>query len=365
MSAAAPAAVPPMFQPLTLRGLTLPNRVVLSPMCMYSAKDGTVGDFQVAHLGSRAQGGAGLVMTEMTNVRADGRISPGCAGMWRPEHVAPWKRVVDFVHADSEAKIGIQLAHAGRKGSVPVAWERSTRGLADRGWEIIAPSAIRFSDDSPMPRAMTLDDIAAITACFVQSAKWSLEAGFDLIELHMGHGYLLSSFMSPLSNKRTDRYGGSLEARMQFPLEVFRAVRAVWPQDRPISARISAIDWEEGGNTIEDGIEMSRMLFDAGLDIVDVSSGNVTGERRPEMPGLFQTPFSEAIRKATGKPTMTVGNIRGADDINAVVGGGRADLCCVGRWYLFDPYFVRHAAHEAGIDPHWPKQYLNVRKILG
>ncbi len=358
------SALLPMFQPLTLRGLTVPNRIALSPMCMYSAVDGTVGDFQLVHLGSRAQGGVGLVLTEMTNVRADGRISPGCAGLWRPEHVAPWKRVVDFVHRESESKIGVQLAHAGRKGSVPVAWERSARGLAERGWEIIAPSAIRFSDDSPMPRAMTTDDIADITKCFVQSTKWALEAGFDLIELHMGHGYLLSSFMSPLSNKRTDGYGGSLEARMRFPLEVLRAVRAVWPEDKPISARISAIDWEEGGNKIEDGIEIAKMLFDAGIDIVDVSSGNVTGERRPELPGLFQTPFSEAIRKATGKPTMTVGNIRNADDANAVISEGRADICCVARYHLYDPYFVRHAAHEQGIDPNWPKQYLNVRRML-
>ncbi len=357
-------AVPPMFTPFTLRGLTLPNRVVLSPMCMYSAVDGTVGDFQLVHLGSRAQGGAGLVMTEMTNVRADGRISPGCAGLWRPEHVAPWKRVVDFVHAQSEAKIGLQLAHAGRKGSGPVAWERGSGGLGERGWEIIAPSAIPFSKSSPMPRAMTTDDIAAITDCFAKSAAWALEAGFDMIELHMGHGYLLSSFMSPLSNRRTDRYGGSLEARMQFPLEVFRAVRKVWPEDRPISARISAIDWEDGGNKTEDGIEMSRMLFDAGLDIVDVSTGNVTGDRRPELPGLFQTPYSEAIRKATGKPTMTVGNIRTAEDVNGILSGGRADLCCIARWHLFDPYFVRHAAHELGVDPHWPNQYLNVRKVL-
>ncbi len=354
----------PMFNSFTLRGLTLANRVVLSPMCMYSAVDGQVGDFHLVHLGARAQGGAGLVMTEMTNVRADGRISLGCAGMWEPAHKDAWKRVVDFVHTDSDAKIGIQLAHAGRKGSVPVAWERSARGLGDRAWEIIAPSAIRFSDDSPMPREMTVDDIAAITDCFAKSAAWSAEAGFDMIELHMGHGYLLSSFMSPLANKRTDRYGGSLEARMQFPLEVFRAVRAAWPEDRPISARISAIDWEDGGNTIEDGIEMARMLFDAGLDIVDVSTGNVTGDRRPVLPGHFQTPYSEAIRKATSKPTMTVGNVRSAEDINAIVGEGRADLCCVGRWHLYDPYFTRHAAQEAGLNPHWPKQYLNVQKMF-
>lgn len=361
---AAPSDCPPLMTPFSLRGLTIPNRVVLSPMCMYSSEDGMAGDWQLVHLGSRAVGGAGLVLTEMTNVRADGRISPGCAGLWRPEHVAPWKRVVDFVHGHSNAGIGIQLAHAGRKGSVPVAWERGGGPLGERGWEIIAPSALPFSDSSPMPREMTTDDIAAITDCFARSAAWALEADFDMIELHMGHGYLLSSFMSPLANKRTDGYGGSLEARMRFPLEVFRAVRAVWPENRPISARISAIDWEEGGNTIEDGIEISRMLFDAGLDIVDVSTGNVTGERRPDMPGLFQTPYSEAIRKATGKPTMTVGNIRNAADANAVIAEGRADLCCVARWHLFDPYFAHHAARDLGQEPDWPKQYLNVRKAL-
>lgn len=355
---------PSVLTPFTLRGLTVPNRIVLSPMCMYSAVDGTVGDWQLVHLGSRALGGAGLILTEMTNVRADGRISPGCAGLWRPEHMPPWKRVVDFVHSQSEAKIGIQLAHAGRKGSTPVAWKRADGPLGDRGWEIIAPSAIPFSKSSPMPREMTDDDIAAITDCFAKAAVWALEADFDMIELHMGHGYLLSSFMSPLSNKRTDGYGGSLEARMRFPLEVFRAVRAVWPEDRPISARISAIDWEEGGNTIEDGIEMSRMLFDEGIDVVDVSTGNVTGDRRPDLPGLFQAPYAEAIRKATGKPTMTVGNIRSAEDANAVIEDGRADFCCVARWHLFDPYFGHHVAHELGAEPHWPKQYLNVRKAI-
>lgn len=354
----------PVFTPLTLRGLTLQNRIVLSPMCMYSAVDGTVGDFQLVHLGSRAVGGAGLVLTEMTNVRADGRISPACAGLWKPEHVPPWKRVVDFVHAHSDAKIGIQLAHAGRKGSVPVAWERVAGGLGEHGWEIIGPSAIPFSNTRPVPREMKLDDIAAITGCFAKSTAWALEAGFDMIELHMGHGYLLSSFMSPLSNRRTDGYGGSLEARMRFPLEVFRAVRAAWPEDRPISARISAIDWEEGGNTIEDGIEMSRILFDAGVDIVDVSTGAVTGEPRPELSGLFQTPYSEAIRKAIGKPTMTVGNIRNVAEANAVIGEGRADLCCVGRWHLYDPYFAHHAAHETGFGLRWPNQYLNVRGAL-
>ncbi len=353
------------FAPFALRGLALPNRIVLSPMCMYSAEDGTVGDFQLVHLGARAMGGAGLVMTEMTAVRADGRISPGCAGLWKDAHVAPWKRVTDFVHAHTPARIGIQLAHAGRKGSVPVAWERGGGGLGARGWETVAPSAIPFSTSSPCPRAMTADDIAAVTACFAAATERARDAGFDMIELHMGHGYLLSSFMSPLSNARTDGYGGSLEARMRFPLEVLRAVRAAWPEDRPISARISAIDWEEGGNTIEDGIEMSRMLFDAGLDVVDVSTGNVTGDlRRPELPGLFQTPYAEAIRKATRRPVMTVGNIRSIADANAIVAEGRADLCCVGRWHLFDPYFVRHAAHETGAEVPWPNQYLNVRRAL-
>ncbi|MDX1485056.1 MAG: hypothetical protein R3229_11290 [Alphaproteobacteria bacterium] len=355
---------PALFTPFTLRGMELINRIVVSPMCMYSSVDGTVGEFQLVHLGARALGGAGLVITEMTNIHPDGRISPACAGMYKPEHAAAWKRVVDFIHDQTEAKVAVQLAHAGRKGAVPRAWERGSGGLGDEAWELVAPSAIAFGEGSATPREMTADDIADMVARFAQGAVWADEAGFDMIEFHMGHGYLLSSFMSPLSNRRDDDYGGDLARRMRFPLEVFEAVRAVWPEDKPISARISAVDYEEGGNTIEDGVEMARMLFDAGVDIVDVSSGAVTAQGRPKAVGLYQTPFSEAIRTATGKPTMTVGNIRSAEEANAVIAEGRADLAVLAKWHLYDPFFARHAAVELGVDMPWPNQYKQVERML-
>jgi anthraniloyl-CoA monooxygenase len=356
--------IPALFTPFRLRGMDLINRVVVSPMCMYSSDDGTVSDFQLVHLGSRAMGGAGLVITEMANVHRDGRISPACAGMYKPEHATAWKRVVDFVHDQSEAKIAIQLAHAGRKGAIPRAWERAKGTLGDEAWEIVGPSAIPFSETSATPREMTVAEIADMVERFAQGARWSEEAGFDMIEFHMGHGYLLSSFMSPLANQRDDDYGGDLKRRMRFPLEVVEAVRAVWPEDKPISARISAVDWEEGGNKIEDSIEMSRMLLDAGVDIIDVSTGAMTGAGRPTATGLFQTPFSEAIRKATGKPTMTVGNIRTAEDANGVIADGRADLCAMAKWELYDPYFPRHAAVELGYEMPWPNQYKQVERML-
>lgn len=356
--------VPALFTPFELRGMELINRIVVSPMCMYSSGDGTVGDFQLVHLGARALGGAGLVITEMTNIHPNGRISPACAGMYKPEHAGAWKRVVDFVHGQTEAKIAVQLAHAGRKGATPRAWERGTKTLGDEAWELVAPSAIPFGEGSATPREMSVEEIADMVARFAQGAVWAEEAGFDMIEFHMGHGYLLSSFMSPLSNKREDAYGGGLERRMRFPLEAFTAVRAVWPDHKPISARISAVDWEEGGNTIEDGISMARMLFDAGVDIVDVSTGAVTSAGRPVAEGLFQTPYSEAIRKATGKPTMTVGNIRSAADANGVIEQGRADLCALAKWELYDPFFPRHAAVELGYDMPWPNQYKQVERML-
>ncbi len=285
--------IPPMFTPLTLKGMTLPNRIAVSPMCMYSATDGTVNDFHLVHLGSRAIGGAGLIITEMTDVSPEGRISLGCAGMYKPEHVAPWKRVVDFIHNNTDAKIAIQLGHAGRKGSEPVAWERGKGGMGDKAWQTLAPSAIPFSEGGPVPREMDQADIDKLRDDFVRGAAWSDEAGFDMIEFHMGHGYLLSSFISPLSNKREDDYGGDLERRMRLPLEIVTEVRKVWPDDKPLGARISAVDWLDGGTTIEDAITFSRMLNQAGLDIIDVSTGNVTSVRRPAMEGLFQTPFSE------------------------------------------------------------------------
>ena len=353
------ADIPPMFTPFSLRDLTLPNRVVLSPMCMYSADDfdGVPTDFHVVHLGSRAMGGVGLVFTEMTQISPEGRISPGDAGIWDDRHIEPWKRVVDFVHRHADGKIGMQLGHAGRKACEPRAWERDTPLTPDQKWEIVAPSAIPFGPDSEMPREMNQADIAKVIDDFVSGAERVAKAGFDIIEIHGGHGYLLSSFISPLSNQRTDSYGGSLENRMRLPLEVFRAVRAVWPEEKPISCRISAFDWVEGGTTMEDAVRIARLFKEAGLDILDVSSGNVTNFRRPVTPGLFQTPFSEQIRQEVGIPTMTVGNIATPEQINGVIAKGRADLCCVAKGHLYDPYFVRHAARKLGHKLPWPKQY--------
>lgn len=350
---------PPMFTPFTLRDLTVPNRVVMSPMCMYSAEDlnGSPNDFHVVHLGSRAMGGAGLVFTEMTQISPEGRISPGDAGIWDDKHVEPWKRVVEFVHHHAHGKIGMQLGHAGRKGCEPIAWQRDTPLKNDEKWEIVAPSSIPFSSNSELPREMNQGDIAKVIDDFTAAAQRAADAGFDIIEIHGGHGYLLSSFISPLSNHRTDKYGGPMENRMRLPLEVFHAVRSVWPEEKPISCRISAIDWVEGGNTIENGVTVGKMFKEAGLDILDVSSGNVTDLRRPVTPGLFQTPFSERIRAEVDIPTMTVGNIATAEQINRVIANGRADLCCMAKGHLFDPYFVRHSARALGFELPWPKQY--------
>jgi len=358
---AAMKTTPPMFMPLTLRGMTLTNRVAMSPMCMYSATDGVVTDFHVVHLGSRAVGGAAMVMTEMTGVSPEGRISRGCAGIWSDAHIAPWKRVVDFIHAHSTSKIALQLGHAGRKGSQHLPWEGRDAALPPgEAWQLVAPSAIAFSSKDAVPKAMDEADIAKLIRDFVAATKRAERAGFDMVELHFGHGYLLSSFISPLTNKRNDGYGGSLEGRMRLPLEIFHAVRKVWPERKPISARISAVDWVEGGNTADDAVEIGRMFKAAGLDILDVSSGNVTPGGRPTAGGLFQTPFAERIRRETGIPTMTVGNIRSADEINAIVADGRADLALLAKGYLYDPYFVRHAAYSLGYDLPWPNQYARV-----
>ena len=349
----------PMFTPFTLRGMTLKNRLVMSPMCQYSADDGTADDWHVVHLGSRAMGGTGLVISEMTDISPEGRISSGCAGMYKPEHVAAWKRVVDFVHNHSDAKIGVQLAHAGRKASCSTPWDGGGGPLPeDKAWEIIAPSAIPFSPDSQTPREMNRADMERLIEAFAQGARWANEAGFDMIEIHGGHGYLLSSFISPLSNKRSDEYGGSLENRMRFPLEVFHATRANWPDDKPVSMRISAYDWVDGGTEVDDAVEIGKMMKAAGLDILDVSSGNVTDDPRPRVEGLFQTPFSERVRNEADIATMTVGNVGGPEQINEVIAQGRADLCCMAKGQLFDPYFAHHAARTLGADEHkWPKQY--------
>lgn len=353
---AAPDSVPLLFTPLTIRGMTLPNRVVMSPLCMYSADDGVVGDWHVVHLGSRAMGGAGLVIAEMSAVHPDGRISVKDAGIWHDKHTEPWKRVVDFVHRNTDCKIGLQLGHAGRKGDTGESWKRGSGDETIMGYDIIAPSAIPVSDRARVPREITPEEIAAVPGWYVEATKRALAADFDMLEFHCAHGYLMSSFISPLSNHRTDGYGGPLENRMRLPLEVFHAIRNVWPDDRPISVRISAVDWEEGGHEIEDAVEVSRLFHEAGADLIDVSSGMVTNKRPPDTT-LFQVPFAEQIREEADVPTMAVGNIEFGDQMNDIIASGKADLCVIGRGHMYDPYLARHIAREIGYDFPWPGPY--------
>jgi anthraniloyl-CoA monooxygenase len=357
------APPPPMFTPFRLRDLVLANRVVVSPMCQYSAEDGMPNDWHLVHLGSRAIGGAGLVIAEMTDVSRDGRITPGCTGLYRDEHVAAWRRIVEFVHANSAAKIGVQLAHAGRKGSTRLAWEGIDEPLPSGNWPLIAASAIPYLPQSQVPRAMTRADMDKVRDDFVRAARRADAAGFDLVEIHMAHGYLLASFISPLTNRRDDSYGGALDARLRFPLEVLRAVRTAWPVQKPISVRISATDWTDGGTTAEDAVAIARALREAGADIVDVSAGQTVADDAPVYGRLFQTPFSDRVRLEAGIATMTVGNISSWADVNSILAAGRADLCVLARGHLYDPYWTRHAAYEQGHKLDWPPQYLSARSF--
>ena len=350
----------PMFAPLRLRGLTLPNRVVVSPMCMYSAEDGMVGDFHLVHLGARALGGAGLVFTEMTDVSADGRITPGCAGMYRPDHRDAWKRIVDFVHAQG-SRIAIQLAHAGRKGSVERPWGPRADQPLESGWSLIAASAIPWSDEDQIPREMTRADMDRVRDDFVRATVWAHEAGFDMVELHGALGYLLSSFLTPVSNQRTDDYGGSVENRLRFPHEVFAAMRAVWPEDKPMSVRLSATDWVDEGLTPEDSVAIARAFAEAGCDLIDVSAGQTSEEARPLYGRMFQTPFSDRIRNEAGVATMAVGNIYETDHVNSILAAGRADLCALARPHLADPNWSLRAAAELG----WRGQKPPVQYLAG
>ncbi len=353
---------PPLFAPFRLRGLELPNRIVVSPMCQYSATDGTVDDWHLVHLGSRAVGGAGLVMTEMTDVSPEGRISPGCAGLWCDEHTAAWRRIVEFVHRHSRSRIGIQLAHAGRKGSVRHAWSGEDTPLspAEGGWTTLAPSALPFRPDWPAPREMDREDLARVREAFVAAARRADEAGFDVVELHAAHGYLLSSFLSPLSNHRTDEYGGSLENRARYPLEVLEAVRDVWPEAKPLFVRITADDWlGEQGFTIDEAVEVARWMKARGCDLVDVSSGGNVPEAPIVYGRMYQVPFAERIRYEAGVPVMAVGAIQGPDHANTILVAGRADLCALARPHLFDPYLTLHHGEDEGYpDTPWPGQYL-------
>jgi len=351
-------APPPMFTPFTLRDMQLMNRVMVSPMCQYSAADGTPDDWHLVHLGSRAIGGAALVMAEMTDVSRDGRITPGCAGIYKDEHVPAWKRIVEFVHGNSRARIGMQLAHAGRKGSTRLSWDGMDEPLPEGSWPILSASPIPYLPHSQVPRAMTRADMDQVRDDFVRAARMSEQAGFDMLELHMAHGYLLSSFISPLTNQRDDDYGGSLANRMRFPLEVFDAVRAVWPERKPISVRISATDWAPGGFDLDQAVEAARLLKQHGCDIVDVSTGQTTTLAQPVYGSMYQVPFADRIRNEAGIPTITVGNIQNWDQVNTIIVAGHADLCALARPHLFDPYFTLHAAAaQEYYDVEWPKQY--------
>ncbi len=359
------APIPPMFTPFTLRGLTLPNRVVVSPMAQYSCSGGTPDDYYLVHLGSRAHGGAGLVFTEMTCVSADARISPGCAGMYREDHRAAWKRIVEYVHARTPAKIAMQLGHAGPKGSTQLGWEDADEPLATGNWPLVAPSSVPYGPSNQMPRAMTRADMDRISGDFVRAAGWAAECGFDWLELHCAHGYLLSAFICPLTNRRDDEYGGSLENRCRYPLEVFRAMRAVWPADKPMSVRISAHDWAPGGNTPDDAIFIAQRFKEAGADLIDVSSGQTTRAAQPVYGRMYQTPFADRIRNEVGIATMAVGAIFEPDHVNSIIAAGRADLCALARPHLADPYWTLHAAARLGFpDMPWPKQYLTGKAQL-
>ena len=356
---------PPMFTPFRVRGLMLKNRVVMSPMAMYSCVDGTPDDFYLVHLGSRAHGGAGLVFTEMTCVTAQGRISPRCAGMYKPEHRDAWRRIVDYVHGRTSANIGIQLGHSGPKGSTQLGWEEADEPLPAGNWPLLAPSALRYGPANQAPQAMTRADINAVQAAFVRAARMADECGFDWLELHCAHGYLLSSFISPLTNLRRDDYGGTLDHRCRYPLEVFSAIRAVWPQAKPMSVRISAHDWAPGGNTPDDAVQIARMFRAAGCDLIDVSSGQTTRLAQPIYGRMYQTPFSDRIRQEAGIATIAVGAIFEPDHVNSIIASGRADLCAIGRPHLADPYWTLHAAAQLQYqDVQWPPQYLSGKSQL-
>ncbi|MGP4806454.1 bifunctional salicylyl-CoA 5-hydroxylase/oxidoreductase [Agrobacterium cavarae] len=352
--------LPPMFTPYTSRATTLPNRIVVSPMAMYSATDGLLDDFHMVHLGARALGGAGLVFAEMTCVSADARITPGCLGLWNDEQTKGWKRFADFVHTNSAAKVGIQLGHAGRKGATKRAWDGIDQPLEEGGWPLLSASAIPYLKHSVVPKAMDRADMDRVKADFVAATRRAAEAGADWLEFHAAHGYLISSFLSPLTNRREDEYGGSYENRARYPLEVFAAVREAWPEDKPISVRLSCHDWTEGGNTPEDAAIFARMFKDAGADLIDCSSGQVWKEEKPVYGRLFQTPFSDKIRNEIGIPTIAVGAISEADHANSIISAGRADLCAVARPHLADPAWALHEAAKIGLkNVPWPKQYMS------
>ena len=350
---------PPMFTPFRLRDMVVDNRVVVSPMCQYSATDGVPGDWHLVHLGSRAVGGAGLVYTEMTNVSALARITYGCTGMYSDAQEAAWARINAFVHASSRAKICLQLGHAGRKGSTKLMWEGIDEPLPAENWPIVSASPVPYFPHSQVPREMTRADMDLTIADYVQAAERARRAKFDMIEIHAAHGYLLASFISPLTNRRTDRYGGALENRMRFPLEVFDAVRAAWPRERPMAVRLSATDWKEGGITGDDAVEIAKLFAAHGCDLIDVSTGQTVPDAEPQYGRMWQTPFAEQIRIEAGIATLAVGNITSWDQVNTIVVAGRADLVALARPHLWNPYFTQQAAAAYGFaEQPWPSQYL-------
>ncbi|MDN5760535.1 MAG: bifunctional salicylyl-CoA 5-hydroxylase/oxidoreductase, partial [Tomitella sp.] len=341
---------PPMFQPYRIGGLELANRVSVSSMDMYRAVDGVPNDFHLTHLGSKAMGGPGLVMTEMICTSPAGRITPGCTGLYTEEQETQWKRIVDFVHSESAAKIGAQIGHSGRKGSTRLMWEGIDQPLTEANWEVIAPSPLPYSPMNQSPREMTEEDMASVVDEFVAAAQAADRAGFDLLELHCAHGYLLSSFLSPLTNKRTDDYGGSLEDRLRFPLRVIAAVRESWPEGKPLSARISATDWTEGGNEVDESVAIATAVAEHGVEMINVSSGQVVSEESPAFGRSYQTPYADRIRNEVGAKygttVVAVGAIASYDDVNSVLLAGRADIVAIGRPHLYDPHWTLHAAAD-------------------
>jgi anthraniloyl-CoA monooxygenase len=363
VDAVRPAA--PMFQPFRLRGMTLANRIVVSPMCQYSAEDGLPNDWHLVHYGSRAVGGAGLMFSEMTCVSAHGRITPGCAGLYTDAQEAAWKRIADFVHAHSAAKFCMQLGHSGRKGATRLMWDGIDEPLPAGAWPVMSASPLPYFPHSQVPREMTRADMDHVRADFVAATRRAERAGFDMVELHMAHGYLLASFISPLTNRRTDDYGGALENRARFPLEVFRAMRAVWPDEKPMSVRISATDWAEGGLTGEDSVVLARLFAQAGCDLIDVSTGQTVADSEPVYGRMYQTPFADQIRNEAGLATMCVGAITTADQVNTIVAAGRADLVALARPHLVDPSFTLRAAAWYGADDiHCPPQYFGGKEQM-
>jgi len=354
--------VAPMLMPLTVRGLTLKNRILVSPMATYGAVDGVPQDFLLVHLGARALGGAAMVCVEMTSPTPEGRITPGCTGLYNDTQQAAFKRIVDFVHTQSSAKIAMQLGHSGAKGSTRVGWEGTDEPLESGNWPLLSASAVAYGEQNQLPAAMTREQMDDIRERFVDSTRRAAECGFDWLELHCAHGYLLSAFISPLTNLRTDEYGGGIEARCRYPIEVFRAMRAAWPEDKPMSVRISAHDWAPGGNTDADAVIVARLFKEAGADFIDVSSGQTTRDAKPVYGRMYQTPFSDRIRNEVGISTIAVGAITDADQANSIIAAGRADLCAIARPHLADPAWTLHeAAKLQSRDVDWPKQYLSGR----